>query len=224
MQALGYGWLFFYWRNILAWSPSVEQKPKECELKNISSTSGKLGLFWVRQPSESGSPEEHPARGDAGECQCWNGHREHWRCWIIWFFLRKSESCSTRSLLTQPAWLILFPACDFPHFLSRQSFSLLPHKPSPFGRMDTFSITRFSLSGVFFSSFCSSPAYQVWTNPHCLFKAWAHTQTQIPKRLSKNKIHHSQKFLESILTEKSIVENVSIETTPLGKRGAGSDF
>lgn len=50
MQALGYGWLFFYWRNILAWSPSVEQKPKECELKNISSTSGKLGLFWVRQP------------------------------------------------------------------------------------------------------------------------------------------------------------------------------
>lgn len=55
---------FFHWRKILAQTPSVEQKLNGCELKNNSDVSGKLSLFWVRQPSESSSPEKHPAPGE----------------------------------------------------------------------------------------------------------------------------------------------------------------
>lgn len=190
---------FFHWRKILAQIPSVKQKPNGFELKNISAMSGKLISFWVRQPSESSSPEKHPAWGEEevqGSVDTGMGAESHWGCWIIWSFLHKCEPCSTRALLTQTAWLILHPACDSLHFLPWQSFPLPPHKTSLFGMMDTFSITGFSVSGFFFSSFSCCPAYQVWTTSsalaHCLFKAWAHTQTQTHKRISKNEIHHSQ--------------------------------
>lgn len=161
MQALGYGRLFFHWKKILAQTPSVEQKPNGCELKNISAMSGKLSVFWVRQPSESSSPEKHPARGEE-EMQGswnWNGCREPERCWIIWFLLRKSEPCSTRPLLLkQPDSSCTLLVTSY--IFSQENPFLFLHINQDM--MDTFSITRFSVSGFFFSSFCSSPAYQIW--------------------------------------------------------------
>lgn len=167
----------------------VEKKYLCCvrEVKSVlGQTTKGVELSWETSSTRRGR--------DAGECGNWNGNTEP---------QRGAES-------SDPSHVNLSPEAPDPSWLKQPDSSctllvtsdIFSHG-NPFlflhinqDTMDTFSITTFSVSGFFFSCFCCFPEYQDWTTSpavtHCLFKAWAHTQTQTQKTFPKNKAQHSQ--------------------------------